>query len=138
MTSSVNGTWNSDEKLRILLVEDHADTALMMGRLLELQGYEVATATSVTSAIELAGKTHFDLLISDIGLPDGSGLDLMRNLKELGPLRGIALSGFGMLRDADRSREAGFAVHLIKPIDFKELQLAIERVMGGGNRQSES
>ena len=112
--------------LSILLVEDHEDTLRVLARLLERLGHAVLTARSVGEALELAARERFDLLVSDIGLPDGSGLDVMRAVRGRHGLRGIALSGFG--RDADilRSREAGFEDHLTKPVDFRALQEKIE------------
>ena len=117
--------------LRILLVEDHADTARTMTLLLKSLGYRVTTAGSVASALEAAGSEKFDLLISDVGLPDGTGLELMRQLLARGPMRGIVLSGFGMEEDVKRSIEAGFSEHLTKPIDLHRLEAAIERVTPG-------
>jgi signal transduction histidine kinase/DNA-binding response OmpR family regulator len=112
---------------RALLVEDHRDTARVMAKLLRAHGYEVETAASVTEALQVLKNHRFDVLISDIGLPDGSGLDLMRQCRSLQPLTGIALSGFGMEHDIRRSKEAGFAEHLIKPLNFQLLIDSIER-----------
>jgi CheY-like chemotaxis protein len=117
--------------LRILLVEDHADTARTMTLLLRSLGYRVTTAGSVATALEAAGAEKFDLLISDVGLPDGTGLDLMQKLLARGPMRGIVLSGFGMEEDVKRSLDAGFSLHLTKPIDLQRLEAAIERVTPG-------
>jgi CheY-like chemotaxis protein/anti-sigma regulatory factor (Ser/Thr protein kinase) len=111
----------------ILLVEDHADSARVLRRILENAGYCVAHAETIAAARELAGKENFDVVISDLGLPDGSGLDLMRHLRENHGLTGIALSGFGTDDDRAASSAAGFAEHLTKPIDWPELRGAIER-----------
>jgi two-component system CheB/CheR fusion protein len=82
--------------LRILLVEDHGDTVRIMRRLLEADGHQIETAADVATALKLAGEKTFDLLLSDLGLPDGSGLDLMRGLRARGlKLPGIAISGYG-------------------------------------------
>src|SRR5207253_493687 len=81
---------------RVLLVEDHSDTARVLLRLLERNGYEVGYASNVDMAEQLADQKHFDLVISDLGLPDGSGLELMRKLRAKHALPGIALSGYGM------------------------------------------
>ncbi|MEO5929184.1 MAG: PAS domain S-box protein [Candidatus Kapaibacterium sp.] len=116
--------------VRILLVDDHADTVHVMGMLLRRHGYQVATAATMRSGIEAAAQGEFDLLISDIGLPDGSGLELMRELRSRGiMLRGIALSGFGMEEDIRQSRDVGFSEHLTKPVDFRKLQEVIVRVL---------
>jgi signal transduction histidine kinase/DNA-binding response OmpR family regulator len=121
--------------LKILLVDDHEDTSRAMKRLLERVGYEVRTASSVAGAMESAKRAPFDLLISDIGLPDGSGIELLRRLKVHfhnghPPLKAIALSGFGMEEDLRRSREAGFVEHLTKPVDFEQLEAVIQQLTG--------
>jgi DNA-binding response OmpR family regulator len=113
--------------LKILLVEDHADTALLLARLLQRAKHAVKTALDLASAEEMAGKEPFDLVISDLRLPDGSGLDLMRSLKERYQLRGIAMTGCGMDEDIRLSKEAGFVEHLTKPIDIQQL---MEKIAG--------
>jgi signal transduction histidine kinase/CheY-like chemotaxis protein len=114
---------------RILLVEDSGDTALMMKMLLEAFGYEVETAGDVSQALQAIDSTTFDLLISDLGLPDRSGIDLMQELRRRRhPLKGIALSGYGQEEDMRRSKDAGFAVHLVKPVDADLLMETIEGI----------
>ena len=121
-----------DEKplCRILLVEDHADTRTVMARLLRSFGFAVSAAGSVKEALEMAEAERFDLLVSDIGLPDGSGIDVMRTLKDRQGIKGIALSGYGQDDDIRRSREAGFETHLTKPINFKTLEQVIMKMAG--------
>jgi PAS domain S-box-containing protein len=114
--------------LRILFVEDHADTARVLGRILQTAGFDVSHANSLVNARELANSRRFDLVISDVGLPDGSGLDLMRGLREKQGLTGIALSGFGTDDDVAASTAAGFAEHITKPVDWERLKSAIERL----------
>jgi signal transduction histidine kinase/CheY-like chemotaxis protein len=114
--------------LRILLVDDHKDTVFTLKRLLTRLGYEVATAESFHDALELAATKSFNLLVSDIGLPDGNGLDLLKQIREHQRIDGIALSGFGMEDDLRKSREAGFADYLIKPVNLDRLQAAIRQV----------
>jgi PAS domain S-box-containing protein len=114
--------------LQILLVEDHKDTARVLGRILKNAGFEVSHADSVVKARELANTRRFDLVICDVGLPDGSGLDLMRGLRDTQSLIGIALSGFGTDDDIAASTAAGFAEHLTKPVDWERLRGAIERL----------
>jgi light-regulated signal transduction histidine kinase (bacteriophytochrome) len=116
-------------RLKILLVEDHKDTARVMSRLLG-QDHEVQIADSIAAARALAAKRAFDLVISDLGLPDGSGNDLMRELRARYRLKGIALTGWGMEDDIRASKEAGFACHLTKPVNFKSLTAAIRDVVG--------
>ncbi len=119
-------------RLRILLVEDHGDTAKVMKRLLVGKGHEVETAADVATALELAGGSGpdpFDLMLSDLGLPDGSGLDLLRMLRKLGRTTpAIAISGYGQEQDIDQSREAGFAAHITKPVNLRQLQETIRIV----------
>lgn len=121
---------NGDEKrgVRILLVDDHEDTNHVMKLLLERQGYNVSSATTFRQGLELGSAESFDLLISDIGLPDGSGLDLIKELSARKPVKAIALSGFGMEGDIQRSREAGFSEHLTKPVTFQKLYEIIRRL----------
>jgi CheY-like chemotaxis protein len=118
--------------LSILLVEDHPDTSRALQRLLSSNGHDVQAAGSVREAIEIAGAGDFDLLISDLGLPDGTGIDLLRALRaDAGGTQrfhAIALTGFGMDEDVARTRAAGFDEHLTKPIDFPKLQAAIQRL----------
>lgn len=118
---------STNQPADILLVEDHADTARIMCRILEKAGYNVEHASDVASAKELARKFRFELVISDVGLPDGDGLQLMRDLREAHQLEGIALSGFGMDTDVDAARRAGFVDHLTKPVDPDRLREVIER-----------
>ncbi len=113
----------------LLLVEDHADTARVMQRVLESAGYSVMHAASIAQARDLAHGRKFDLVISDVGLPDGTGLDLMRDLKETHGLMGIALSGFGTEDDVNASKAAGFTEHITKPVDWERLRDAIARVL---------
>jgi signal transduction histidine kinase/ActR/RegA family two-component response regulator len=115
--------------LRILLVDDHQDTCTALERLLVRRGHLVAAAQSVRSAMETAGRNKFDLVISDIALPDGTGMELMACLRAMSPIRGIAISGFGMNGDIERSLGAGFSEHLVKPIKLEKLEAAIDRVM---------
>jgi len=121
---------NLPEPRRILLVEDHEDTLRILARLLRKWGYGVTTANSVQSALERASEQHFDLLISDLGLPDGSGRDVMREVKTRYNLPAIALSGYGTDEDIRTSLEAGFAEHLTKPVSFQTLRMAVQRLAG--------
>ena len=115
--------------LRILLVEDHAATASVMARLLRTLAYAVTVAPDVQTAKRLAEHEPFDLLVSDIGLPDGTGLDLVRHVHTRRPIPALAVSGYGMEDDIRASRDAGFQEHLVKPIDLAKLRAAIERVL---------
>ena len=114
---------------RVLLVDDHQDTCLGMKRMLERRGYQISIAHSAQQAVEKVRTQEFDLLISDIGLPDRSGYELMREVRLNKRLPGIALSGFGSEEDVNQAREAGFAEHLTKPINFERLEKTIESLL---------
>jgi PAS domain S-box-containing protein len=116
------------QTLSILLVEDNADTLNFLSKMLTLRGNKVYTANSLVSAVRVASEVEFDVLISDIELPDGSGLELLWTLRASREVPGIALSGFGSSEDIELSHSAGFAKHLTKPVDFKMLEKAIHQV----------
>jgi len=118
--------------LRVLLVEDNPDSREAVSRLLRGEGFAIETACDIRSAIKLASSWEFDVLVSDIGLPDGSGLDLMRTLRDRGngSIAGIAISGYGQDEDIRLSLEAGFAAHLVKPLRIRELSASIFRAVG--------
>ena len=121
-----SSTENSASAARaVLLVEDHEPTRKVLAQLLQRRQYRVATAGSLAEARALARQNKFDLLISDIGLPDGNGHDLMNELRETHGLRGIALTGYGMEEDIARGKSAGFVAHLIKPVRIESLENAL-------------
>lgn len=134
--------------VRVLLAEDHADTGAAIQRLLRGAGYQVEHAASVAEAWSRWQAGRFDLLISDLGLPDGTGMDLVRRIaREAGaPIRAICMSGYGMESDLADSRDAGFQAHLIKPVSKQQLLGAVQRVLAGatdaeadvGDRRSHS
>ncbi|MFN2541739.1 MAG: ATP-binding protein [Chthoniobacterales bacterium] len=115
----------------LLVVDDHHDTCLGMKMMLERRGYQITLAHSAEEALQEAEKTNFDLLISDIGLPDRTGYELMHELQQSRGLRGIALTGFGTEHDVSRARDAGFSQHLTKPINFERLEEAIQSLLKG-------
>ena len=119
----------------VLVVEDHSDTAEQFARLLKRSGHEVICARTIREAQKYAMMTPaqdracaFDILISDLDLPDGSGRDLMRNLGKRYPIRGIAISGHGMKEDVENSIAAGFSYHITKPVDWQELKATIQKI----------
>ena len=116
-----------DVARRILLIEDHADTAELMARVLRSSGYDVHVAGCVKDALSAAGARAFDLAICDIGLPDGDGCDLMDQLQSLHNLPGIALTAHAMPDDVERLRNGAFCAHLVKPVTFETLRSAIEQ-----------
>jgi CheY-like chemotaxis protein len=118
-------------RLTVLLVEDHEPTRTALAQLLARRRYEVKTAASVKEARSLLAIEEFDLLISDIGLPDGNGYDLMKEVQQGGrATRGIALTGYGMEQDVARGVTAGFVGHLVKPVRIQSLEAALAAAMG--------
>lgn len=123
-------TREAGRPIKILLVEDHGDTAQTTRALLESLGHRVEIAGDVAEALQAANHEEFDLLISDLGLPDRSGLELMQEIRQSGrDLKGIALSGFGREDDVRRSKDAGFEEHLTKPVDLDTLEASMGRVI---------
>lgn len=114
-------------QLAILLVEDHEDSLRALSRILG-KHHVVSTATSVREALAVAERSRFDLLISDLGLPDGSGADIMRYFNAHRPIQGIALTGFGTASDVSETKGAGFAIHLTKPVQIADLMEAVNTV----------
>lgn len=122
---------SSQEKIiRILLVEDDASTLDAATRLLRRRGYHIHPASSVAQALEICREHPIDLLVTDIGLPDGTGISLMKQIGKYG-FPGIAVSGYGMEHDMKATREAGFSAHLIKPINIGDLARQIEVITQG-------
>jgi PAS domain S-box-containing protein len=113
--------------IHILLVEDHEPTRTALAKLLICRHHQVETAASMKEAKTIATKSRFDLLISDIGLPDGSGYDLLNDLQKCSPIKGIALTGYGMDEDVARSEAVGFTAHLTKPVRVQSLEDALTK-----------
>ena len=118
-------------RLRILYVEDHADTLAVVARLLRLAGHTVAPADSCAAARAAAAAGNFDLLVADLTLPDGDGLQLLAEMRARYRVPGIVVSGHGMPGDVAGSADAGVACHLVKPISFETLSSAINAVAAG-------
>jgi len=114
--------------LNVLLVEDNQETLRYLTLMLKKRNYNVVPVDRLSAALAAAEQTHFDLLISDIELPDGTGLELLHGLGGGRTMPGIAISGFGSEEDLQQSAGAGFAEHLTKPIDLNRLESAIRRV----------
>jgi CheY-like chemotaxis protein len=137
--TAAHGNPEGGARRRILLVEDQPDTARLTARLLSQFGYEVQTAESVATAIQLTRNKHFDLIVSDIGLPDGTGHQLIRRLIAEAPshdLKGIAISGLAEEEDVRRSQEAGFIEHLIKPLDPQIFLHSVEEALQNPREQT--
>jgi two-component system CheB/CheR fusion protein len=111
---------------RLLVVDDDSITLGTFARLLRYEGYHVRTASGVHEALEVANEHAVDVVLCDIGLPDGSGLDLMRSLSKIYNLCGIAISGYGEVTDVEDCRRAGFVTHLLKPVTLETVRAAIE------------
>lgn len=110
-----------------------------MAKLLERCGYNITTANCLADARELAAQQRFKLMLCDVGLPDGDGVALLEHVRSMYPIAGIAISGYGMEKDIDRSLQAGFRQHLLKPVSFDDLVQAIERAIsdtGGVEQQA--
>jgi PAS domain S-box-containing protein len=120
--------------LRILLVEDHRDTRRTLARLLQHFGHHIAVADSQQSALEMLRSRAFDVVVSDIGLPDGSGYEVISQAKRNRPIAGIALTGYGTDEDIRRGKNAGFDFHLTKPVDFHELRTVLDQLDTGSSR----
>jgi len=136
LPATLPGAGPPHRRVRILLVDDNQDTLNYLSTLLTRKGHDVSAASDMATAVRLASAADFELLISDIELPDGSGLELMRAIRSSRPVLGIALSGFGSLDDIEQSHAAGFALHLTKPVDFRRLEQAIQQVAANAPAES--
>ncbi len=120
----------------ILFVEDHADSAEVLSMVLRNMGFEVRTRATVAEATRLASENQFDLLLSDVGLPDGTGIDLIRAIRRHSSYPAIALTGFGMEQDVERFKEEGFDAHLTKPVNLEKLAATIRNPLTRESRPS--
>jgi len=116
------------KSLRILLVEDHGDTRQTLSRLLTHFGHQISVADNTQSALAIVQSQQFDVVLSDIGLPDGTGYDVISQVKRKQPIKAVAITGFGTDEDVRRGKQAGFDFHLVKPIDFHELRTVLDQV----------
>ena len=112
--------------LRIFVVENHEDTRFLLVLLLEQLGHTVFAAASLGEALMALPPAHCDVLISDIGLPDGNGWELMARLGADRPRYAIAMSGFGMSSDRQRSLGVGYRHHLLKPVEPNQLERLLD------------
>ena len=108
--------------LRVFVVENHADTREFLTFMLEELGHRVTVADTMGKALREMPASNYDVLISDIGLPDGDGWELLSKLNLPRPIFAIAMSGFGMASDRARSKAAGFRHHLVKPMGLEQLE----------------
>ena len=114
---------------RIILVEDQADVAEGLRAFLTFVGYKVYVAPDVASARALAKAVEFDVLVSDLRLPDGTGWDLLEELSSEHPIRAIAISGYNTEADVARSKQVGFLAHIAKPLAGETLTTALEKAI---------
>lgn len=114
--------------LQILVVEDHGETRRVLTGLLGHFGHSISAADNVESALAFLKAKHFDAIVSDLALPDGSGCDVIREAKRRQHLTGVALTANDEEEDIMRGRDAGFDYHLTKPIDFAQLRDVLEHI----------
>jgi len=120
--------YNSGKSLRILVVEDHSDTLQALSRLLNHFGHEISTADDARSAVDMIKTKEFDVVLCDIGLPDGNGYDVIVEAKRKRDVKAVAISGFAARDDIERGKKAGFDFHLAKPVDFHELRSVLGQI----------
>ena len=113
---------------KVLLVEDHADTATVITLLLKKYGHTVSAAGTVAAGLAAFDAGEFDVVLSDLGLPDGSGIDFVTKLRARSNVPAVALTGYGMEEDVKRCLDAGFNAHLTKPVNFAELNAIIGKL----------
>jgi DNA-binding NtrC family response regulator len=114
---------------RILVADEYADTRDVNALSLSRAGYVVRTAASVAEALKLCDEEYFDLLLGELGMPDGGGLDMMRRVAVRGHIHGIAYTGYGYEQDVASARAAGFYAYLIRPLDCQVLLRTVARVL---------
>ena len=114
-----------------MLVDDNVDAANTLAMLLEMQGYNVSVAYRAQDALERAALDPPGIFLLDIGLPDMDGYELARRLREQQPTGDavlIALTGYGQAQDRERSEQAGFDHHLVKPVEIERLSALLAQV----------
>jgi signal transduction histidine kinase len=130
-----DGLENSRRLHRILVVDDNVDYAVSLGMLLQQIGHSVRVAHEANTALKIAREFQPEIGLFDLGLPGISGHSLARQLQESPETRNtvlVAVSGWGQTEDRKRSKEAGFALHLVKPVDLEAIQSAIQSLYPGG------
>lgn len=115
----------------ILLIEDHEDTARAVAHILQTAGHRVSLAFTIGDALSLLVRESFDVIVSDLSLPDGTGIKLIHGIRGFCKTPAIALTGYAEPEDAQRCLEAGFDRHLAKPLNFAELLSSINELAGG-------
>lgn len=115
--------------MKTLLVEDNTDTSSLLARGLGMAGCEVTVAATVAEALEVLIKNRFDVIVSDVGLPDGHGIGLMHGVRGFCDTPAIALTAFSSPSDIERCREAGFDAHLAKPSEISTIYREMQRIV---------
>jgi signal transduction histidine kinase/CheY-like chemotaxis protein len=133
----VGAAVDEQARFKLLLVEDHDATRVTLERLLRRRGHEVQAVATAGEALRLAETMSFDLVLSDIGLPDADGYHLMQQLRESYDVEGVAITGYGMEADVAKAKAAGFVAHLTKPIDVKKLDAALVYAKRGLRERSD-
>ena len=116
--------------MRVLLVDDHIDGLEVTAKLLRMEGFEVVTAGCCREAMSLAQQSHMDLVVTDLGLPDGTGMQLLADLKGLYPIEGVAMTAHSEGDFLDGATRGGFARYLFKPFVFSDLLGAVREALG--------
>lgn len=116
----------ANERLRVFIVENNDDTRLTLSMLLRVMGHEVRSAATMQEALDKLPHADADVIVSDIGLPDGDGWEMLGRLHLPRPAYAIAMSGYGMEEDRERSAAAGYRHHLVKPMDIEKLETLLE------------
>lgn len=110
----------------MFIVENHEDTRWTLTQLITQMGHDVRSASTMQEALATLPAAEPDVLVSDIGLPDGDGWQLLRRLHLPRPVYAIAMSGYGMIDDLERSADVGFRHHLVKPMDIERLESLLQ------------
>ena len=116
--------------MRVLLVDDHLDSLEITAKLLRMEGFEVFAAGSRQDALKLARERRMDVVVTDLGLPDGTGMDLLEELKEMYPVPCVAMTAHGERWFLDGARDGAFARYLFKPFVFSDLLGAVREALG--------
>jgi len=122
--------------MRVLVVDDHLDGLDVTARLLKLEGFEVLTATSCRDAVQAAAQQRCDLLLTDLGLPDGNGMDLLAELNRSYPIPGIAITAHSERDFVEAAQGGGFIAHLLKPFTFADLLSVLRQAISSGDLRS--
>jgi len=130
------GSPSPPHPLRVFVVENHDDSRLLLTMLLAQMGHEVTSAATMREALDTMAEADPEVLVSDIGLPDGDGWELLRRLRLPHEVYAIAMSGYGMASDRERSKAAGFRHHLVKPMDIEQLEQLLEEASREIDRRS--